>query len=397
MCNGWTLLLPLLVGAAVVSCKRTTSSSVNTDPAPSTAPAVGVLNERVNMIRKSQLRGLQVQTADDLNAAYSGITAPGASPLNRLGDNATSTAYGIAGPSYSDSRFGNGSDFVAKARSVGRLLTRFAGVWYLCTATIINKSLLVTAAHCVFKYGQQGSGWPDLVDGHSQVYFQPFADNGVSAKFGDWWAAGLRVPTVYFDGTDTCAVDGIICNNDVALVWLKKNAANKNIGDVVGRMNYGWNSFGFTEPAMDLFLPTAPASAAITQFGYPAAFDSGRRMQISTGGAFQMTYGDLKNTVRGTAMTGGSSGGPWVVNFGVDATVSNTDYGLQADRNIVVAVVSWGFVDLSYKLQGASFFGINKEFPSSYGTRGSGNIGSLVFDACDSTSGWKLKSLGLCL
>ena len=35
-------------------------------------------------------------------------------------------------------------------------------------------------------------------------------------------------------------------------------------------------------------------------------------------------------------MTGGSSGGPWISNYGVDAAVSGTNYGSNANRNIIL-------------------------------------------------------------
>ena len=79
-------------------------------------------------------------------------------------------ANGAAGAVYADSRFGTGTDYASVAnRRVGKLNMRFGGLWYMCTASVINKALLVTAAHCVFKYGQGSSGYPDVVSGNLQV------------------------------------------------------------------------------------------------------------------------------------------------------------------------------------------------------------------------------------
>lgn len=79
-------------------------------------------------------------------------------------------------------------------------------------------------------------------------------------------------------------------------------------------------------------------------------------------------------------MTGGSSGGPWMANLGVDAVVSGTNYGDQALRDIVMGVTSWGYTSTNIKLQGASFFGDNSKISGVFGTRGSGNIAKLIFD-----------------
>ena len=72
-------------------------------------------------------------------------------------------------------------------------------------------------------------------------------------------------------------------------------------------------------------------------------------------------------------------------------------------QNAVVGVTSWVYDDDegSYKIQGASQFAINNEYPrSAYGTRGGGNIGALVDFACDSAAGvaagWGLQAKGFC-
>jgi hypothetical protein len=175
-------------------------------------------------------------------------------------------------------------------------------------------------------------------------------------------------------------------------------------------------------------------------------------------------------------MTGGSSGGPWLLNLGVDAAGNGVNYGTVALRvgwlcwvsslprswccdsiaaalspvpafavmllalprapllraraghpglhtrtrmplspgftrgvaplpppkraneqqNAVVGVTSWGYSDGGVKLQGASTFATNTQFPSSsYGSRGAGNIAALVEWACDSGP-WRLQASGYC-
>lgn len=98
-------------------------------------------------------------------------------------------------------------------------------------------------------------------------------------------------------------------------------------------------------------------------------------------------------------MTGGSSGGPWIVNFGTNAALtSGTTYGQQANRNVIVGVTSWGYDGDTVKQQGVSAFAQNQEYPNAaYGTspnRGAGNIGFLVNQACDVL--WKLQAAGKC-
>jgi hypothetical protein len=75
------------------------------------------------------------------------------------------------------------------------------------------------------------------------------------------------------------------------------------------------------------------------------------------------------NTVIGSLQTGGSSGGPWLVNFGIKPVLSGTAVGAEATRNTVVNATSWGYTSTLVKQQGASPFT-------------SGNIVPLVSSAC---------------
>jgi hypothetical protein len=77
------------------------------------------------------------------------------------------------------------------------------------------------------------------------------------------------------------------------------------------------------------------------------------------------------NTIIGSQMDGGSSGGPWLVNFGIPPTLTGETNGSAANPNIVVGVTSWGYISTGPKEQGASPFTSN-------------NIVSLVNSACTS-------------
>src|SRR5215471_16191057 len=63
------------------------------------------------------------------------------------------------------------------------------------------------------------------------------------------------------------------------------------------------------------------------------------------------------NTVIGSLMTGGSSGGPWLVNFGIDPALSGGyTHGSAPAKDIVVGVTSWGYINQAIKEQGAAPF-----------------------------------------
>lgn len=55
----------------------------------------------------------------------------------------------------------------------------------------------------------------------------------------------------------------------------------------------------------------------------------------------------------GSLMCGGSSGGPWLVNFGIRPARTATTAGSASNPNIVVGTTSWGYVSTAPKQQGA--------------------------------------------
>ncbi len=305
----------------------------------------------------------------------------------------TKSSFGTSNLPYSTSRVLGGTTIPAQTtpyRRAGKLYMAFGGNTYnsVCSASLIGKSLLITAAHCVHDYGQGANGWA------RKVFFVPAKDSASVPDLG-YTSTQYLISTTYYNGNDTCTLPGIVCNNDIALVALDNNSFGQQAGNHFGWFGYGWNGYSYAIPGSSYQSVFGnKLFASITQLGYPASFDSGSKMQINTGyGAFY-GLGNLKNTWLGSAMTGGSSGGPWLVNFGINAVGGN--YGFANARNIVVGVTSYGNGE---QRQGASWFGQNVEFPNAaYGTRGAGNIGKLVFDACDNGAipGWMLQSKGRC-
>jgi hypothetical protein len=274
-------------------------------------------------------------------------------------------------------------------RYSGKLWMRFGSSWFVCSASLIKKGILATAAHCVHNYGQGQAGFANEVRFHPANYVSNMNGGG---PYGYYTASTWRIPTPYFNGTDTCqaGATGVVCNNDIATVVL----APKNgvyAGTAVGGWNgYGWNGYSYL--ATPVFGNHTVAQ--ITQLGYPVALDGGAQMlRGDSYGKYIAMAGSngklLKNTQLGSAMTGGSSGGPWIVNFGTVPTVTGgASLGNPAStlRNIIVGVTSWGYTSVGINVQGASWFGVNAEYPlGAYGTYGAGNIGKLVQDTCTAT------------
>lgn len=261
-------------------------------------------------------------------------------------------------------------------RATGKLFFDIDGEPYVCSGSMIAPGLLLTAAHCVFEYGMKsGAGW------HTNFVFYPgLADYGV---LGSWTARSEIIPEVYYNGTDNCYQVGVVCNNDLAIIVMNKNAAGELPGTRTSTYGYGWNGYAYITSFGRAFL------GHLTQLGYPQSFDSGRRMERTDGiGALWSPGGGFYNALLGSAQTGGSSGGPWLVNFGTRPSVDyNATLGASSNSNIVVGVTSWGYGSVGNNTVGASWFGQNAQYPSTYTDthghyRGAGNIGFIVSYAC---------------
>jgi hypothetical protein len=259
-------------------------------------------------------------------------------------------------------------------RGVGKLLMRFGSDWYSCTASIIDKGLIVTAAHCVHNFGQGDEGWAD------EVLFVPM-QNGSSKPYGTWRAEDWFVPGVYFYGTDVCLAEapGVVCENDLAVVVIKKKLAGyvgKKVfpasGDSVGgSYQHQSGDYSYADISWVAGGEAALMATQITQIGYPAAMDSGLRpIRTDSLGIQDSPY----NVWIGSDQTGGSSGGPWFFNYGRDYDSEST---APVDPQMaVMAVTSWGFTEPDYKIEGASRFSTNSTFTTK------SNIDSLHDDVC---------------
>ena len=253
-----------------------------------------------------------------------------------------------------------------------------------CSASLIGKGILVTAAHCVHDFGRGGDGW------YKSLRFYPAhnVNPGPNGPYGFWDASTWWIPTSYFNGTDYCSVAGVVCQNDVAVVLLKKNRSGKYPGNItqIGYYGYGWNGYGFRSEGS-----SGIARSQITQLGYPSGLDNGRLMQRGDSQAQYLgnnTSSSPLNLFIGSQMNGGSSGGPWLVNFGTNSALTGSGAGSAISKNIVQGTTSWGYISNTIQIQGASTFAQNDQFPNaSYGTHGGGNIGSLVNSACTTGGG----------
>lgn len=256
-------------------------------------------------------------------------------------------------------------------RATGKLWARFGSSWFVCTASLIGKSILVTAAHCIHNYGKKSAGWAN------EVKWDPAMYSSTGRPYGTYTYRYISIPSPYFNGTDTCTTRGVVCNNDIAVIVLWP-VGGVMAGNRLGWYRYGWNGYSFiTSPVFG-----NRNMAQISQLGYPVSHDGGYQMQRTDAPGVYYTSGNLKNTQIGSAQTGGSSGGPWLVNLGTPPVVSGVSRGTSV-LQAVVGVTSYQSTTYGYNRLGSSWFGQNVQYPSAnYGGRGAGNIGYLVNYVC---------------
>jgi V8-like Glu-specific endopeptidase len=212
-------------------------------------------------------------------------------------------------------------------RAAGKLFFRDArkGTDNVCSASVISRRLVVTAGHCVFETVQNYF--------YTNFLFVPAFRNG-AAPFRQWSWAFVHTTAAWVNGNGSFPNNG-----DFAIIETVDQAiggATRRIGDVVGFL--GWITNGLV-------------GQHLHTLGYPTNLDNGQRMQETT--AETRRVSGFNAGQLGSDQRGGSSGGPWIRDFGVNGTGNPVP---AAQRNLVVGVTSYGPIAIGPRYQGSSIF-----------------------------------------
>jgi V8-like Glu-specific endopeptidase len=181
----------------------------------------------------------------------------------------------------------------AQTAAIGRLFTN-AGT---CSASVISgNSIIVTAAHCC--WNRSTNSW---IGGWS---FAPGYNDG-RAPYGMFNWAAARVPNSWINNGDI--------PSDVCLIRLQNNAQGRPVTYYTGWLGRAWN-----------YPPSQPMWA----FGYPGNIGGGNNLVSCTAqsSAQPSSCGSGVLNMR-CNMTYGSSGGPWIMDYGSGNHVNSTVHG----------------------------------------------------------------------
>jgi V8-like Glu-specific endopeptidase len=164
---------------------------------------------------------------------------------------------------------------------------------FVCSASAIKFRVVVTAGHCV----AHGSAVAGTRHFYSNMLYVPAYANG-AAPYGSW-------PWAYATTTNNWFLSGSVPNlQDVGMIEVSDQVIGgvlRRLGNVTGWL--GWWTLGGRQLLNH-----------VTQLGYPCNLDSCQLEQINNAGGVRIVSNNLEI---GSAMQGGSSGGPWIQDYGV--------------------------------------------------------------------------------
>lgn len=255
------------------------------------------------------------------------LVDPGLLRMTQSGRGArVADAVGSGGIQFTSSAvFPAAADTTYPQSATGKLWFTINGSWYICSGTMVKPGIVVTAGHCLHSGNGAATGW------YANWQFAPAYRNG-SAPYGIWtsWAYAATTGTWYSGG------GGVPNDADYAVIVFNRNASGLRIGDYTGWL--GWQYPSLT-------------GKHVSVMGYPGNLDGGA---INHRVDSAVNQGSGNTGVWGSDMTGGSSGGGVIFNFGVGYSGGST--GWEFNSNRLVSVVSYGYVDANVMVQGGSQF-----------------------------------------
>ena len=173
--------------------------------------------------------------------------------------------------------------------TVGKVFfSNSAGQNMTCSGTAVvsaNSSVVDTAGHCIYHSGE----WMQ------NVIFCPLYDSG-AIPYGCWAARDLEAPTDWINAKPNDY------HHDFGILIVAANSQGL-LTDVVGGVGWAYNQ---------------SVHQPFYAYGYPARtpFDGQTRASCESSAGTTVPHGEGNAVVIPCNMTGGSSGGPWLIKIG---------------------------------------------------------------------------------
>jgi len=197
---------------------------------------------------------------------------------------------------------------------------------FVCSASVLRPRVVVTAGHCTHKGSGGTAGF------YTNFYFIPAYRDGVAPL--QTWNPNYVITT----STWATGGGGVPNAADYAMFQMSDKIINNTpvkIGSITGYLGYQTSSL---------------SSNHATLLGYPCNLDGCAKMhQITARSGASVSP---NNVEYGSDMRGGSSGGPWVQNFG-ELAVGQTG-GSNPGLNRIVGITSYGYNSTAPEVQGSS-------------------------------------------
>jgi V8-like Glu-specific endopeptidase len=192
---------------------------------------------------------------------------------------------------YTGGAYTGGGKVVA---TTGKVFFTLGSTNYVCSGSSVaatNKALVLTAGHCV----NEGPG-----AFATNFAFVPAYDHG-QRPFGTWTARALATSSEWARNGDL--------NHDIGFAAVSQ-LSGRFLADAVGAQGIAFNQ---------------PRGRVMSSFGYPqAAPYDGTTLDWCWGTVINDPYGALDQGLK-CNMTGGSSGGPWLIDFASSTGIGTTN------------------------------------------------------------------------